>query len=100
MNQYPCFCGKTREVFTRYPILSRDVQTCFESLKVFLFVFTSLSWGLTMKYFLLSLPSPDSGRAIVSCWQKNVQCTGERLGGQACPGKVWLDKLIGSTRSS
>ena len=46
-----------------------------------------LSWRLIMKYFYgHSLPSPDSRRAVVSFWRKNVHNT-EPLSGLSLPSK-------------
>ena len=47
-----------------------------------------LSWRLIMKYFLWSsLPSPDSRRAVVSFWWKNVHNTGKPLRGLSLSSK-------------
>ena len=42
------------------------------------------SWNI---FYGHSLPSPDSRRAFVSCWRKNVHNTGQPLRGLSLPSK-------------
>ena len=60
---------------------------------IYLFLFVSVVFRNNTIYLLHEnfSPSADSRRAVVSYWRKYVhEVLVNRLGGLACPGKVWV----------